>query len=393
MHDTAAHLVDRILPIVPYRQRVIAYPKWLRILLARDAGIMSKARNIFLASIFVWQRKQARKKGIEGRIGVGAISFDQRFGDSLNLSPHTHAVIPDGVFTIEKNKAIFHRIQNPRDDDVQRINERIVSKIRRMLEQKGLIREQEDSEEITPDTMDLLALTIQRTAQRKNLNNNESRPRSRLSSGIEGFSLQAGTHVHENDREGLEHLCGYGARPSIALTRLKRHEDGKYEYSLKYPLPNGECRLILTGQQMMARLALLVPRPKIHLIHYTGVFAANSNWRKIIVPKSLDSKCKHCNQITEEHCSDEVHKIFKSDCYIASQEPNPRERYLDWASLMKRVYGKDILNCSECGKPRKIIAYIDDPPIVRKILIHLGMPTTGPPRSPARPRPQLELFV
>ena len=139
--------------------------------------------------------------------------------------------------------------------------------------------------------------------------------------------------------------------------------------------------------------------PKIHLIHYTGVFAANSNWRKTIVPKPLDSKGKHCNHVNcnhvtgEEYCREEVHKNFKSDCYIASQAPNPRERYLDWASLMKRVFGKNILNCSECGKPRKIIAYIDDPLIVRKILMHLGIPTTGPPRSPARPRSQMELFV
>ena len=29
---------------------------------------------------------------------------------------------------------------------------------------------------------------------------------------LEGFSLHAGVHLHANDREGLAHLCGYGAR-------------------------------------------------------------------------------------------------------------------------------------------------------------------------------------
>jgi len=37
--------------------------------------------------------------------------------------------------------------------------------------------------------------------------------RSRLSAFVEGFSLQAGTRIHENDRQGLERLCRYG--PSL----------------------------------------------------------------------------------------------------------------------------------------------------------------------------------
>ncbi len=61
-------------------------------------------------------------------------------------------------------------------------------------------------------------------------------------------------------------LCRYGSRPAIAIYRLTKLEDGKYQYSLKYPLRNGSYKLILTGQELMRRLALLVPRPRIHLI-------------------------------------------------------------------------------------------------------------------------------
>ena len=57
-----------------------------------------------------------------------------------------------------------------------------------------------------------------------------SRPkyRSPLEAFIEGFSLHAGTHIHQNDRPGLEHLCRYGSRPPIAFTRLKKLDDGNY---------------------------------------------------------------------------------------------------------------------------------------------------------------------
>ncbi|MBI5543751.1 MAG: transposase [Deltaproteobacteria bacterium] len=57
-------------------------------------------------------------------------------------------------------------------------------------------------------------------------------------------------------------------------------------YVLKYPLPDDSHLLRLTGQQMMRRIALLVPRPKLHLVRYTGVFAGHSSWRPLIVPAS-----------------------------------------------------------------------------------------------------------
>jgi transposase-like zinc-binding protein len=44
MHDTAAHLVDRVIPQVPVRQWVLSLPQWARFLLARDPG-SSRARS------------------------------------------------------------------------------------------------------------------------------------------------------------------------------------------------------------------------------------------------------------------------------------------------------------------------------------------------------------
>jgi len=73
------------------------------------------------------------------------------------------------------------------------------------------------------------------------------------------------------------------------------------------------------------------------------------------------------------------------------QQLDVRDRYLDWASLLKRVYGEDILVCPKCGhRPMRIIAAIDDPPLVEKILAHLGLPSERPVIAPARSPPQLE---
>ncbi len=40
--------------------------------------------------------------------------------------------------------------------------------------------------------------------------------------------------------------------------------------------------------------------------------------------------------------------------------------------------------CPQCGGPLTLIAAIEDPAVIVKILAHLGLPTRAPPRAPAR---------
>ena len=55
---------------------------------------------------------------------------------------------------------------------------------------------------------------------------------------------------------------------------------------------------------------------------------------------------------------------------------------------MRRVFAIDVLACAGCGGRLRFIATIEDPPIVAKILEHLGLPTAGPALTPARPPPE-----
>jgi len=52
-----------------------------------------------------------------------------------------------------------------------------------------------------------------------------------------------------------------------------------------------------------------------------------------------------------------------------------------------RSFAIDVLACSTCGGRLRLISTIEDPPVVQKILTHLGLPTTVPGASPARPPP------
>jgi hypothetical protein len=44
---------------------------------------------------------------------------------------------------------------------------------------------------------------------------------------------------------------------------------------------------------------------------------------------------------------------------------------MTWAKRLKRVFNIDIETCSECGGDVRIIASIEDPLVIRKILAHL----------------------
>ena len=53
----------------------------------------------------------------------------------------------------------------------------------------------------------------------------------------------------------------------------------------------------------------------------------------------------------------------------------PRHNRLPWAELLRRTFQVDVLTCSKCGGRRQVIAYITEPPVVRAILNHLGLPS------------------
>jgi len=64
MAETAAHLVDRVLPQVPMRQWVLSVPHGLRYRMAYDADLLSQVMRIFSRVVFQSMRKRASECGI-----------------------------------------------------------------------------------------------------------------------------------------------------------------------------------------------------------------------------------------------------------------------------------------------------------------------------------------
>jgi hypothetical protein len=68
------------------------------------------------------------------------------------------------------------------------------------------------------------------------------------------------------------------------------------------------------------------------------------------------------------------------------EERTPAERraVMTWAQRLKRVFGSEIESCAACGGAMRIIACIEDPDVIEKILAHLDE-KVAEPDAPRRP--------
>ena len=98
-------------------------------------------------------------------------------------------------------------------------------------------------------------------------------PCARTPGNVAGFSLHAGVATKANERDKLERLCRYIARSAVSTQRLSLTRNGQVRYELKTPYANGTTHVVFEPLGFIARLVALVPRPRVNLTRYHGVFA------------------------------------------------------------------------------------------------------------------------
>ena len=189
---------------------------------------------------------------------------------------------------------------------------------------------------------------------------------------VAGFSLHAGVATKAHERDKLERLCRYIARPAVATKRLSMTRNGAVRYELKTPYSDGTTHVLFEPLDFISRLVALVPKPRVNLTRFHGVFAPHSKYRARVTPARRGQGRKI--QTPEE---------------TPEQTPAERRVSMTWAKRLKRVFNIDIETCSECGGAVKIIACIEDPVVIKKILDHLqekaalaGLDLRPPCRAP-----------
>ncbi len=101
---------------------------------------------------------------------------------------------------------------------------------------------------------------------------------------VAGFSLHASVAARADERKKLERLCRYISRPAVAEKRLSLTANGNVRYRLKTPYRDGTTHVIFDPLDFIARLAALVPIPRVNLTRFHGVFAPNSKHRARVTP-------------------------------------------------------------------------------------------------------------
>jgi hypothetical protein len=436
MADTAAHLVDRVLPEVSVRQWVLSLPFALRYRLAYDASLTSAVLGVFLRTVFASLRRRARRRWGVARGQCGAVTFVQRFGDALNLNVHFHSLLLDGVYAPGPDGALrFHPLPPPQDAEIERVVTQVARRVARLLERRGL------GPEVDPAEADPLAgaepllaqlygasvagrvATGRRAGQRvvrvgdyidpENLPELEG---ERCAS-VSGVSLHANVAVPARDRRRLERLCRYVARPPVATERLSRLEDGRLLYRLKHRWRDGTTHVVFEPQELVEKLAALVPPPRFHLVRYHGILGPCASERDRVVPgeagaekrvrtsprkpdgdRPVESRSTAAGQGHERASShdhgtpldQEGNRAAPTPSSLAeplpaSDESALRPRRLAWAELLRRVFAVDVLQCPRCGGRMRLLAAIQPPDVTEAILDCLELPSRAPPTAPAVP--------
>jgi len=85
MLDSAAHLVDHVLPRVPMRQWVLTFPWPLRLLFAARPTLLTRVLGVVTRAL---STSVLRRAGLSVRCGAktGIVTAIQRFGSNLGLN-------------------------------------------------------------------------------------------------------------------------------------------------------------------------------------------------------------------------------------------------------------------------------------------------------------------
>ena len=302
------------------------------------------------------------------------------------MNIHLHCLVLDGVYRNCDGVPVFHEAAAPTNEELEALLLKIITRVMRLLTRQGyLIEEQGMTYLAEADTDRALAplqaasctyrIALGPRAGQKVLTlqslPSQARPSSQeLRVKAHGFSLHAAVRWRADQRRELEHLCRYITRPAIANERLKRNRANQVVLQLKSPYKDGTTHVVMSPMEFMERLAALVPRPRLHLIRFHGVLAPNAKLRSKIIPSARAGgrALKRSRSCPPTHRAHELGPAAQTGLrYRHRTLPELRRQLEDH----RRPF--DTLRTG-----------IEDPPVIVKILTHLGLPTRAPPRSPAQ---------
>jgi len=378
--------------------------------LAKNPKIQGKVLAIVHRAITTHIRQKAKRQGIKASIQPGAVTLmsraasNQRFGGSLNLNVHFHMLFLEGGYYETHQGPKFWWIPPPSDVEIAALVEQLAKRVIRFLKKKGyftraactendldagLPDEEMLQQELLPELQAASVLSRIALGERKGKRvrrlgalepeDFQASIQGPLCATSIGFSLHAAVYCAPWERGKLEKLCRYIARPAVAEERLEMKPSGDIILKLKTKYSDGTSHLLFSGLEFVEKLAALVPPPRIHLARYFGCLAPHAKIRSQIVPQKPDSVHETAAEGRQED----------AELQTPIEKPAKLTRRIPWVELLARVFAIDMKHCVQCGGDLKAVAAIQEVAAIKKILIHLGLPSKPPDIAPARFFPQM----
>jgi len=179
---------------------------------------------------------------------------------------------------------------------------------------------------------------------------------------VHGFSRPANTQVPAHRRDQLARLLRSTARGAVSLERLTPDANGDLVYTCTHPWSDGTTGLRGSPGARLAKLAALVPLPRMHLVRSGGCVAPHSHRRGTRIPTPRQ-------QGLDEEATD-------------TGSPHG-----SWAPLLQRVLALARARCPCCQQGAlRMSAALTQGEVIRTLLRPLKLAADPPPIAPARVR-------
>ena len=181
-----------------------------------------------------------------------------------------------------------------------------------------------------------------------------------------GFNVFCGPRIQPGDEEAMENLARYIIRASFSQERMAYvPEEAKVIYQSK----DGKEEKIFDALEWLAAMCSHVPNKGEQMVRYYGYYSNVSRGKR-----------------QKENQDDLIHCILEPDV-------SSREHTRNWARLIQKIYEVDPLTCPKCHGRMRIISFIEDEEVIKKILKYLGLwkIKARPPPKANGPQPNVHI--
>jgi hypothetical protein len=161
-----------------------------------------------------------------------------------------------------------------------------------------------------------------------------------------GFNVFAGERIQPREKKSLENLAAYLIRSSFSQRRM---EYLPQEAKVLYQSKDGKENKTYSAPEWLAAMGTHLPDRGQQCVRYYGAYANSTRGR-----------------LRKRQLADPIPTVLEP---VISSEQFRK----NWARLIQKVFEVDPLVCTHCQDRLRVVSFIEEPGVIRRILEHLGL--------------------